>query len=1328
MKLRTIRAGRAQSLRSGKNHRVSIETLETRIAPASGLDAIFSTGALMIVDSSGAASDANLTISLNGANIRITDPSQSLTAVGGGTQIDINTVEFPFSSITSIFEVDAGSGDDSLLIDYSGGNPIPSTGFNFDGGIGADTLVANGGTAGIINHAPITFDSGGFIVDGTPVIYDGLEDFTESLDSAFRIFGFDATADVVTITTGPGPLMTLSSTISLATKFASPSATLFLNTGDGDDTINVTSINPNFTGALFIDADTGIDTLNIGAAVTGSSIDATAETINIESKLKPGAGGAIFRGSTVGFQSPAGLTFNIAGSGANPSFGGVQVFGTLDLTGAELDIQSSLTSLPTAPLILVSNDGSDPISDAFTGLPEGTSLTINGANFLLTYFGGDGNDVAITPVAPVLPGVINLGALNGSDGLILFGQNNGDHLGRSVSGAGDLDNDGVDDFIVSAVGFDQSGAPDAGAAYVVFGTDGGIPSPLNLATLNGSNGFKIEGVSSTQEVGLSVSKAGDVNGDGIDDILVSSTESSQSGATYVIFGRTGNFPSTVGVISLNGTNGFKMTGLSSSDQSLHISSAAGDINGDGAPDILIGIAAGINDGAASSGTAYVVFGRTSTPFSSIVNISALNGTDGFKINGELTGNKFGSSVSSAGDINGDGIDDIIIGAPNAQNAGSTVGCAYVIFGKKTPFPVALDAGTLDGKKGFRMFGQNGADYLGASVSSAGDVNGDGFADIIVGAPQSNPDQAGPGIGYVVFGKRSAFPATLDLSTLNGANGFALQGEISGDFAAKSVSSAGDFNDDGYGDFIIGAERSGGGGTGYLVFGRPAGFPPSLTLSTLNGTTGYKFVGSVPGGGAGASVNGAGDVNGDGKDDIIIGAPFGVGQFPGAGNAYVVFGNGAMHQLPVIKSGGKTATFLDTDGEVVSVTVSKGKITQDMLTFGPGGGLFLVDLTAGNTFQQGANITFAVKKIAGQDGVIHVGAITGNGLSLGKVKVTGDLGQIDVGNGNVLKPALKSLTVGSLGVMGADMQLPGTFNPLTSDISGGLPKFTILGNLNLASINVLGALGNITIGGEFLGTGALSLSQLQGLAALGHGVIAPVAGGTTLASSGLNAGSIGSINIKQSLNNAAINSSGNIGSASIGGMDKGAIVAAGSLRVVKVTGAITSDDPNIPSVIAALAAVPNSKPSSAIAINAFTVKGSVLNAEILVGYNRDFVPTNSDASIGTFTVKGSWTASSVAVGVADFAADGFGRNDVPIFAGVDGTGTDLTPNIISRIASLIIGNVALRADGSANAGDFFGITAQLIGKAKINGLKIVLDKLVKDDIELGTTGDFRLVEV
>ena len=378
-------------------------------------------------------------------------------------------------------------------------------------------------------------------------------------------------------------------------------------------------------------------------------------------------------------------------------------------------------------------------------------------------------------------------------------------------------------------------------------------------------------------------------------------------------------------------------------------------------------------------------------------------------------------------------------------------------------------------------------------------------------------------------------------------------------------------------------------------------------------------------------------------------------------------------------------------------------------------------------------TFSIKKtIANGDGIIHVGAIHAPGITLGNVKITGDLGQIDVGR-DPLKNALKSLTVGSLGLLGSAMQLPGTLNPLTSDITGNLPKFIVKGNINLATIHITGKLGTLTVGGDFLGTGALNPAQLQGLAALVHHTHASVSGGTTLASSGLTAGNIGKLNVSGNLNNTAVHSSGTIGTVTAGGINKGAIVAA-AIRTVKVFGDITSDDPALTNVIAVLGKLNPTSAGKAVAVHTFLVNGNVTNAEILIGYTDTFIPTNSDVSLGKLTVKGVWTASSLAVGIADLTTDGLGRNDRPIFAGADGLGLDLTPKIISRIASISIGTrLTAPAEGTATATDHFGITAESIGKAKINGLKVPLLKPTKllpnkDTITIGTFGDFTLVEV
>ena len=1267
----------------------------------------------------GAPSNADLTLSLNGANIRITDPTHTFSALGGVVLIDPHTVEVPLSSVTSGFVFDTAAGDDSLVVDFSGGNPF-NVPFNFIGGRDTDVLTVTGGSAGAVSHI-LGINGKGVFIDSTALTYSGIESFTETVDAATRFFGFDTPNDIITVASSAGSLTALSTSAGDIIQFASPTSSLLIRGGGGNDSVTLTSLNPSFTGTLEVDGEGGTDRLTIGSAFSASGITSNMETVTPLPLFEVGPANAAFTTGIISFQSGGGLSFKLSAA-----TGALTVNGALDLNGAALVLTSTLTSLPAAPITIIDLAGTVAALGTFSGLPENATVNVSGANFRITYTGGTGNDVQLIPVPPVPPGVIKLGELDGTKGFIIHGQSSGDQTGGSVSSAGDINGDGLDDFIVGANGASNG----IGAAYVVFGKTTGFPSPLRLSGLNGTDGFRIEGIDSTSRLALSVSKAGDVNGDGKDDILASASNENEGG-TYVIFGTTSPFAPILSVSDLNGTNGFTLQGAASADRAEHTSVSAGDINGDGVNDIIIGMPSAKRADGTQTGAAYVVFGHTSSaPFSSLVNLSALTGANGFKIHGETANDEFGTSVSS-GDINGDGFDDLFIGAPSATQANETLdGAAYVLFGKSTIFSTTLDTSAFNGKTGFKLFGGNAVGYLGSSIG-ASDINGDGLSDILIGA--SNDDGSNPAPAYVVFGKRSGYTASFDLAKLNGTTGFALSGE---DRSSLTVGNVGDFNGDGFDDLLIGARRANTNGTysgtSYLVFGRPSGFPPTLPLSTLNGTTGFKFLGN-PGDSSGSSVNGAGDINGDGKPDLIIGASLAnVTEDGNEGKAYVVFGSGTSHAIPISQAKGKTLTYTDTDGDLVSVTVSKGKITADMLIFGPDGGLFLVDLTAGGTFKDGANLTFSIKKTVA-NGIIHVGAISAPGITLGNVKITGDLGQIDVG-GDPLKSAIKSLTVGSLGVLGADMQLPGTVNPRTSDITGGLPKFIVKSDINLATINVTGKLGKLTVGGDFLGTGALSLSQLEGLAALGRPVIAQVGGGITLASSGLNADNIGSLNVAGNISNAAVNSNGSIGSVSVtGNVNNGAIVAASALRVVKVFGSITSDAAAAPSVIAALATVPNAKPKSAIAINSFLVKGNVTNAEILIGYNKEFLPINSDASVGSFTVKGVWTASSLTVGIADITTDGLGQNDRPIFAGADGTGLDLTPKIISRIAKLTIGTLRTDpAEGSVTADDHFGITAQRIDKAKINGIAVILTKLSDtalgiDNIPLGTNDDFRLVD-
>jgi hypothetical protein len=484
---------------------------------------------------------------------------------------------------------------------------------------------------------------------------------------------------------------------------------------------------------------------------------------------------------------------------------------------------------------------------------------------------------------------INVSVLNGKNGFIIEGGREDGRLGDAVSNAGDFNGDGIPDIIVGALDVDISGNNSAGQVSIIFGSSEDFTDRINVTDLNSSDGLRINGLSAEQRLGFSVSRAGDINNDGVSDIIIGANGTNDNrGSSYIIFGSE-SIGDSVDLLALDGTNGFKVDGIVEDNFLGQAVTDAGDLNSDGIDDFAV-TAIGVDaNGNENSGATYVVFGQEEN-FPDDLDLTTLDGNNGFVIKGANPGDFSGFSVSDAGDLNGDGIDDLLIGASevdlgNSQDAGAT----YVVFGQADGFSSEINLSQL-GANGLTINGVAAGNRAGTSVSSLGDINSDGFADIGIGAVNEDGGQ-----GYVIFGTENGFSqSTVSLSALNGTNGFTINATDPNDLLGTSISAAGDLNNDGVNDFVISAAGSNENtGTSYVIFGNEAGeaFNATLDLADLNINQGFAVNGTVAGTNSGESVSDLGDVNGDGIDDLIIGAPQAVPteDLSNAGEAYVVFG-------------------------------------------------------------------------------------------------------------------------------------------------------------------------------------------------------------------------------------------------------------------------------------------------------------------------------------------------------------------------------------------------------------------------------------------------------
>ncbi|WP_228768239.1 Ig-like domain-containing protein [Limnohabitans sp. DM1] len=501
----------------------------------------------------------------------------------------------------------------------------------------------------------------------------------------------------------------------------------------------------------------------------------------------------------------------------------------------------------------VNGDGYD---DVVVGFPAGTS---NAGQGYVIYGSSNPQPIDLSNVGTSVPGFqISTVGTGATDNGNTSGWQQSRYF-RQVAAAGDVNGDGLGDFIVSSMGADglADALKDSGRSYVVFGRTGN--AAFNLSTianksqadaLNNTDGFAIFGNVQQTFSGMSVSGGADINGDGLDDLMISAPASdlmgSNTGISYVVYGKTDGravFISDISPRALSlatpdfmGTGGFAIMGLSEGSAFLGYSSQfVGDVNGDGLDDMLVS-AYSQNTSGTDFGASYVLFGKTGSQAVQVSSLLSGTSSEGFAILGDQT--KTGYSVAAAGDVNGDGLADLIIGSTlNDANGLTDNGVARVVFGKAngaavylsniTPLKTDVDSDNFEAAGGFAIQGASASDNAGYSVYGAGDINGDGLSDLLVGAPGSDIAGSNSGSLYVVYGKTDTAVVNLSAGAYDGS-GFVINGSCAGwgmgnTGAADSLTDKdvvlgrGDYNGDGFSDIMVGAPDSGAGRV-YIIYG------------------------------------------------------------------------------------------------------------------------------------------------------------------------------------------------------------------------------------------------------------------------------------------------------------------------------------------------------------------------------------------------------------------------------------------------------------------------------------------------------------------------------
>jgi len=422
------------------------------------------------------------------------------------------------------------------------------------------------------------------------------------------------------------------------------------------------------------------------------------------------------------------------------------------------------------------------------------------------------------------------------------GENSGDSFGAKVAPAGDVNGDGFADVAVWASNYDRT----RGKIYVFLGSPRGLSDTAAWA---------VQGENQGDEYGHSFGTTGDVNGDGLGDFIVAAQGYSPpgkvgAGKAYLYLGSKQG---------LSTEPAWKQVGHAAEELFGDCSGRAGDINGDGLSDVVIG-AYGFDH---FRGAAYLFYGSKT---------SVLSNRPAWRGVGEARADWYGYSVFSLGDVRHDGTTGLLIGAKQAAKGPlNHVGKAYAYYGSQKG---------LSSKSSWKAVGEGAQDLFGWRGISAGDVNGDGFQDVAIAAYLADGPASDAGKVYVYEGSAKG------LSTIPS---WTMTGEKAGAFFGMTIG-AGDFNQDGYSDLLVGSPNYPGGGKIYLYLGGPQGLSKTPSWTAEGEKEGDQF---------GTYLANAGDVNGDGFPDVIVGAPFASAEGKKAGKVYLFYGgkNGQLSTYP-----------------------------------------------------------------------------------------------------------------------------------------------------------------------------------------------------------------------------------------------------------------------------------------------------------------------------------------------------------------------------------------------------------------------------------------------